>query len=157
VITKADGSFMLLHVPVGRRRIQCSFIGYENYITDNIILSSTKEMELVIEMEQLYQQQEAVVLKAKRNPKLPVNKLSVVSTRSFTAEETSRYAASVNDPSRMAMSFPGVQPVRDARSDIIIRGNSAAGMLWRLEGVDIPNPNHFARKGSSGGGITIFS
>jgi len=157
VITKADGSFILLQVPVGRRRIQCSFIGYENYITDNIILSSAKELELVIEMELLYQQQEAVVLKAKRNPKLPVNKLSVVSTRSFTAEETSRYAASVNDPSRMAMSFPGVQPVRDARSDIIIRGNSAAGMLWRLEGVDIPNPNHFARKGSSGGGITIFS
>jgi hypothetical protein len=157
VISKADGSFVLLYVPVGRRRILCSFIGYDNYITDNIILNSARELELVIEMEQLYRQQEAVVMKAKRNPKLPVNKLSVVSTRSFGAEETNRYAASVNDPSRMAMSFPGVQPVRDARSDIIIRGNSAAGMLWRLEGVDIPNPNHFARKGSSGGGITVFS
>ena len=157
VISKTDGSFVLLNVPVGRRRILCSFIGYDDYITDNIIVNSSRELELVIEMEQLYQQQEAVVVKAKRNPKLPVNKLSVVSTRSFGAEETSRYAASVNDPSRMAMSFPGVQPVRDARSDIIIRGNSAAGMLWRLEGIDIPNPNHFARKGSSGGGITIFS
>lgn len=157
VISRSDGSFVLSNVPVGRRRIQCSFIGYENYITDNIILNSSRELELVIEMEQLYRQEDEVVMKAKRNPKLPVNKLSVVSTRSFSAEETSRYAASVNDPSRMAMSFPGVQPVRDARSDIIIRGNSAAGMLWRLEGVDIPNPNHFARKGSSGGGITIFS
>ncbi|HEX6845581.1 MAG TPA: TonB-dependent receptor, partial [Chitinophagaceae bacterium] len=157
VISKADGSFLLSNVPVGRRQIQCSFIGYENYITDNIIITSAKELGLVIEMEQLYRQQEAVEVKAKRNPKQPVNKLSVVSTRSFGAEETSRYAASVNDPSRMAMSFPGVQPVRDARSDIIIRGNSAAGMLWRLEGIDIPNPNHFARKGSSGGGITVFS
>jgi len=157
VISRSDGSFILTNVPVGRRRIQCSFIGYENYITDNIILNSSRELELVIEMEQMYRQGEAVVMKAKRNPKLPVNKLSVVSTRSFSAEETNRYAASVNDPSRMAMSFPGVQPVRDARSDIIIRGNSAAGMLWRLEGIDIPNPNHFARKGSSGGGITIFS
>ena len=157
VISKTDGSFVLLNVPVGRRRILCNFIGYDDFITDNIILNSTRELELVIEMEQLYQQQEAVVVKAKRNPKLPINKLSVVSTRSFGAEETSRYAASVNDPSRMAMSFPGVQPVRDARSDIIIRGNSAAGMLWRLEGIDIPNPNHFARKGSSGGGITVFS
>ena len=157
VISKTDGSFVLLNVPVGRRRILCSFIGYDDYITDNIIVNSSRELELVIEMEQLYKQQEAVMVKAKRNPKLPVNKLSVVSTRSFGAEETNRYAASVNDPSRMAMSFPGVQPVRDARSDIIIRGNSAAGMLWRLEGIDIPNPNHFARKGSSGGGITIFS
>ena len=157
VISKEDGSFIFTRVPVGRRIIQSSFIGYENFITDNIILNSAKELELVIEMEQQYKQETALVIKAQRNPKLPVNKFSVVSTRSFTPEETQRYAASVNDPSRMAMSFPGVQPVRDARSDIIIRGNSAATMLWRLEGIDIPNPNHFARKGSSGGGITIFS
>ena len=80
VISKSDGSFVLSNVPVGRRRIQCSFIGYENYITDNIILSSARELEVVIEMEQLYHQEEAVMIKAKRNPKLPVNKLSVVST-----------------------------------------------------------------------------
>jgi hypothetical protein len=151
------GQFILYKIPVGRRSIQCTFSGYENYVTDNIILNSSKELELIIELEQHFKQETGVVVKAKRNPKMPVNKLSIVSTRSFTPEETSRYAASVNDPSRMAMSFPGVQPTRDARSDIIIRGNSAAVMLWRLEGIDIPNPNHFARKGSSGGGITIFS
>ncbi len=157
VITNEAGSFVLSRIPVGRRRIQCSYSGYENYITDNIILNSAKELELVIEMEQRYEQESTVLVKATRNPKQPVNRSSVVSTRSFTPEETQRYAASVNDPSRMAMSFPGVQPVRDARSDIIIRANSAATMLWRLEGIDIPNPNHFARKGSSGGGITVFS
>ena len=151
------GIFVLSNIPVGRRRIQCTYSGYENYITDNIILNSAKELELVLELEQHYQQQSEVIVKAARNPKQPVNKSSVVSTRSFTPEETQRYAASVNDPSRMAMSFPGVQPTRDSRSDIIIRANSAATMLWRLEGIDIPNPNHFARKGSSGGGITIFS
>jgi hypothetical protein len=156
-ISNETGQFILHKIPVGRRSIQCTFSGYENYITDNIILNSSKELELIIELEQHFKQGSGVVVKAKRNPKLPVNKLSVVSTRSFTPEETSRYAASVNDPSRMAMSFSGVQPTRDARSDIIIRGNSAAVMLWRLEGIDIPNPNHFARKGSSGGGITIFS
>jgi hypothetical protein len=156
-ITNDAGNFVLLNIAVGRRRIQCTYSGYENYITDNIILNSAKELELAIELEQHYQQQSEVIVKAARNPKQPVNKSSVVSTRSFTPEETQRYAASVNDPSRMAMSFPGVQPTRDARSDIIIRANSAATMLWRLEGVDIPNPNHFARKGSSGGGITIFS
>ena len=157
VLSKDNGEFILTNIPVGRRRIQCTYSGYENYITDNILLNSAKEEELVIELEQHYRQQVEVVVKALRNPKQPVNKSAVVSTRSFTPEETNRYAASVNDPSRMALSFPGVQPTRDARSDIIIRGNSAAGMLWRLEGIDIPNPNHFARKGSSGGGITIFS
>ncbi|HEY6502672.1 MAG TPA: TonB-dependent receptor [Chitinophagaceae bacterium] len=157
VLTNEAGNFTLSKIPVGRRRIQCTYSGYEDYITDNIILNSARELELVIELEQHYRQQSEVIVKASRNPKQPVNKSSVVSTRSFTPEETQRYAASVNDPSRMAMSFPGVQPVRDARSDIIIRGNSAATMLWRLEGIDIPNPNHFARKGSSGGGITVFS
>ena len=157
VLSNENGEFMLKNIPVGRRRIQCTYSGYENYITDNILLNSAREVELIIELEQQYQQQAEVIVKAPRNPKQPVNRSSVVSTRSFTPEETNRYAASVNDPSRMALSFPGVQPTRDARSDIIIRGNSAAAMLWRLEGVDIPNPNHFARKGSSGGGITIFS
>lgn len=157
VASNDAGQFTLSNIPVGRRRIQCSYSGYENFITDNIILNSAKELELVIELEQRYQQESAVLVKAVRNPKQAINRSSVVSTRSFTPEETQRYAASVNDPSRMAMSFPGVQPVRDARSDIIIRANSAATMLWRLEGIDIPNPNHFARKGSSGGGITVFS
>ena len=156
-ITDSAGSFVLARVPVGRRRVQCSFSGYVSSITDNLIVNSAKEVEIIIEMEQHFRQEAEVVVKAPGNPKLPVNKMSVVSARSFTPEETNRYATSVNDPSRMAMSFPGVQPSRDTRSDINIRGNSAAGMLWRLEGIDIPNPNHFARKGSTGGGITIFS
>lgn len=155
--TNESGNFVLTKVPVGRRSIQCSYSGYEDFVTDQLIVSSAKEVELIIELVQHYVQQSEIIVKAAGNPKQPVNKLAVVSTRSFTPEETQRYAASVNDPSRMAMSFPGVQPVRDARSDIIIRGNAASTMLWRLEGIDIPNPNHFARKGSSGGGITIFS
>src|SRR4030095_5543296 len=157
VITDSAGNFVLTRIPVGRRRVQCSFSGYVSFITDNIIVNSAKEVEIIIELEQHYLQESEVVVKAPANPKLPVTKLSIVSARSFTPEETNRYATAVNDPSRMAMSFPGVQPSRDARSDINIRGNSAAVMLWRLEGIDIPNPNHFARKGSSGGGITIFS
>ena len=157
VMTDSAGNFVLARIPVGRRRIQCSYSGYVSFITDNIIVNSAREVEVIIEMEQYYLQESEVVVKAPANPKLPVNKTSVVSARSFTPEETNRYATSVNDPSRMAMSFPGVQPSRDTRSDINIRGNSAAVMLWRLEGIDIPNPNHFARKGSSGGGITIFS
>ncbi|HEX5024668.1 MAG TPA: TonB-dependent receptor, partial [Agriterribacter sp.] len=156
-MTNEEGNFILVNVPVGRRSVQCSYSGYDAFVTDNIIITSAKELELVIEMEQHYAEQSEIVIKATPNPKQPVNKLAVVSTRSFTPEETQRYAASVNDPSRMAVSFPGVQPTGDARNDIVIRGNSSATMLWRLEGIDIPNPNHFARKGSTGGGITIFS
>jgi hypothetical protein len=156
-ITDSGGHFVLPNLPVGRIQIQCSYIGYEKYVSDNIILSAGKQTDLVIEMEEDGDRAQHVLVTSSRFPRLPVNKYALISGRSFSPEETQRYAASANDPSRMALAFAGVQATRDTRSDIIIRGNNPVGMQWRLEGVDIPNPNHFARKGSSGGGITIFS
>lgn len=156
-ITDFDGTFRLENVPVGRVKVVCSYLGYQAYVSDNIILNSAKEVELYIEMVETSFQAEEVVVTAFRHANEPLNELSLVSTRSFSVEETQRYAASINDPGRMAQAFPGVQPSRDNRSDLVIRGNSGIGLLWRLEGIDIPNPNHFARRGSSGGGITIFS
>lgn len=155
--TDAEGNFRLETVPVGRHQIQCSSTSYETYVSDYLIVNSAKELVLTIEMIETAYLAEEVIVVAKKHGNEALNELSIVSTRSFSAEETQRYAASVNDPSRMAMGFPGVQPSRDSRADIVIRGNSGIGLLWRLEGIDIPNPNHFARRGSSGGGITIFS
>ncbi len=57
----------------------------------------------------------------------------------------------------MAVAFPGVMAGEDGNNTIIIRGNSPVGLLWRMEGLDIPNPNHFAMPGNSGGGISILS
>jgi hypothetical protein len=157
VVSDLDGKFVIKNVPVGRKKILCSYLGYEPYASDNLIITSAKELELFIELTESGITTEEVLVTAFQRSNAPLNELSIVSTRSFSVEETQRYAASANDPSRMSMGFPGVQPSRDSRSDIIIRGNSAIGLLWRLEGVDIPNPNHFARRGSSGGGITVFS
>jgi hypothetical protein len=151
------GNFIIRDVPVGRIKLVSSHVGYLNYTTDYILLNTAKELQLTIEMEENKSLQQNVTVHAARNPKLPVNRYSLAGARSFTAEETQRYAASANDPGRMAIAFPGVQATRDTRSDIIIRGNNPVNMQWRLEGVDIVNPNHFARKGSTGGGITILS
>lgn len=152
-----DGKFELKDIPVGRIQIECSYVGYHNYVSDPFLLNSAKAAELPIELIQSAVMIDAAVVVAKKFGNEPLNEVSILSARSFSVEETQRYAASANDPGRMVQGFPGVQPSRDNRSDIIIRGNSGIGMLWRLEGVDIPNPNHFARKGNSGGGITIFS
>ncbi|MFK7808094.1 MAG: carboxypeptidase-like regulatory domain-containing protein [Saprospiraceae bacterium] len=155
--TDINGNFRLEDIPVGRRTLRCQYVGYETYVSDNIILNSAKELELNIALTESGITMEEVTVVSYTRPNEALNELSLVSTRSFSVEETQRYAASANDPSRMAMGFPGVQASRDSRSDIVIRGNSGIGLLWRLEGIDIPNPNHFARRGSSGGGITIFS
>ncbi|MCB9233455.1 MAG: carboxypeptidase-like regulatory domain-containing protein, partial [Bacteroidia bacterium] len=158
VISDAEGAFFLANVPVGRHSLRCQFLGYEPFETDGIIISSVKELVMEIELIQASVSGQEVKVTAYKNLNDPVNDLAVVSSRSFSPEETSRYAGSVNDPGRMALSFPGVQQGRDdGENDIIIRGNSSVGMLWRLEGIDIPNPNHFARPGTSGGGITVFS
>lgn len=154
--TDFDGQFEL-EVPVGRHRLEFQYLGYEPYVIEDAIINSAKELVLDIRLVEAAVVTEEVVVSARTHGNAPLNELAVVSTRSFSVEETQRYAASANDPSRMALGFPGVQGSRDARSDIIIRGNAALGLLWRLEGIDIPNPNHFARRGSSGGGITIFS
>jgi len=154
--TDVDGNFELSEVPVGRRTIEVQYLGYEPYKSDGTIVNSAKELVLNIQLTEAVVTTETVVVNAFKGNE-PLNDLAIVSTRSFSVEETQRYAASVNDPGRMAMGLPGVQPSRDTRSDIVIRGNSPVGLLWRLNGIDIPNPNHFARRGSSGGGITIFS
>lgn len=156
-VADAEGKFILKNVPVGRRQLQCSYFGYEPYLGDPLIVNSARESYLQIALTESAVTTKEVVVIARRRGNEPINDLSLLSTRSFSVDETQRYAASANDPGRMAQGFPGVQPSRDSRSDIVVRGNSGIGLLWRLEGIDIPNPNHFARRGSTGGGITIFS
>lgn len=156
-VTELDGTFELSGIPTGRQRLEFSYIGYDPFIIEDAIVNSAKELILHVELVETSVTMGEVVVSARSYGNEPLNELAMVSTRSFSAEETQRYSASANDPSRMAVSFPGVQSSRDNRNDIVIRGNAGFGMLWRLEGVDIPNPNHYARRGSSGGGITVFS
>lgn len=79
-----------------------------------------------------------------------MNEMAVISSQKFSIEETNRYPGSRMDPARMASNFAGIQGADDSRNDIIVRGNSPLGIVWRMEGIDIPNPSHFATSGSSG-------
>ncbi|MBL7735746.1 MAG: TonB-dependent receptor [Chitinophagaceae bacterium] len=153
----ADGSFRITGVPVGARQVIITHTGYNPVQMDNIIVNSGKETALDIAMEIDVDIQQAVEITAKSKKNRPLNEMSVVSARAFTVEETQRYAAAINDPLRMASSFAGVVSADDGNNEIVIRGNSPAGLLWRMEGVDIPNPNHFSSAGSSGGGVSILS
>lgn len=156
--TDALGNYILEEVPVGRIAIQCQYLGYSPFESDEFIVSAAKEVVLDIALTESAVLTEEVVVTGTVYASEPINELAVVSARSFSVEETERIPASVNDLGRMALTFPGVQQGSDdAENDIIVRGNSSVGLLWRLEGIDIPNPNHFAKPGSSGGGITIFS
>lgn len=157
-ITDENGDFRLENVPIKRQSLICQLMGYETYRSGDLILTAGKELELNIGMkENITNTTASVIITSKSVGSQPVNDFATVSTRSFSTEQVQRFPGTINDPGRMATAFPGVQMSRDNNNDIIIRGNSPTGLLWRLEGIDIANPNHFARRGSSGGGITVFS
>ena len=156
VVADAAGNFVLEKVPVGRHTLRITYIGYKPVVLQNILIESGKQLVLSIEMEEEVSTGKEVVVKSKPNRQKPLNEMAVVSTRMMSMQETRRYAAGLNDPSRIATAFAGVVSQGDA-NNLIIRGNSPNGLLWRMEGIDIPNPNHFAKVGTSGGGISILS
>lgn len=156
-ITDSLGNFRITDIPVGNATLIITSVGYKDNAVPNITVDAGKEIILNIPMQELVKQIDAVVVSSSSKKNKPINDLSVVSARAFTVEETQKYAAAVNDPLRMATNYAGVVSADDGNNQIVIRGNSPTGLLWRMEGIDIPNPNHFAAQGSSGGGISILS
>ncbi|HRC33310.1 MAG TPA: TonB-dependent receptor [Bacteroidia bacterium] len=155
-VTNNLGQFRLAKVPLGRRIIKVSYVGYTES-TYTVIVTSGKEVVLEIALEEKVYNGNEIVVTAERQKDKAINQMASVSARSFTFEETSRYAGSLNDVARMAANFAGVSGANDGRNDVIIRGNSPTGVLWRLNGIDIPNPNHFGSLGSTGGPISILN
>lgn len=157
IATDIDGHFRLEDVPVGRHAIQISFIGYEPQVLSNLLLTSGKELEVNVQLVESINQVDVVEVVAKDNKHEALNKMSTVSARSFSIEEAQRYSGALQDPSRMAQNFAGVSNASDDRNDIIIRGNSPTGVLWRMEGIDIPSPNHFGTLGTTGGPVSMLN
>lgn len=155
--TDEKGRFKITDVPIGRQNIRVTFMGYNNVTIPDILVNSGKEVVLNIEMVESIISKQEVVVTANKGKDKPNNEMALVSARMFTVAETQRYAGALGDPARMAANYAGVSGANDARNDIVIRGNSPAGLLWRLEGVDIPNPNHFANQGTTGGPVSILN
>ncbi len=156
--TDVNGNFSLEKVPVGRTTIQVSYMGYKPVVRPEILVSSGKETVLTIELQEEVVNAKEVEIRATTDKARPVNGMAMVSARSFSVEESRRYAGSADDPMRAVSNFAGIASSPDVNSnEIVIRGNSPKGVLWRVDGVDIPNPNHYAYVGTSGGGLTMFS
>ncbi len=157
-VSDAKGDFRFKKSPVGRANIWFSYMGYSPRVFTNIMIASGKEIVMDVEMvESAYELSEVIISPTSFHKSEPVNDLAMVSTRKISSLEMDNFAGAIADISRAAYSFPGVIINNDGQNHLIIRGNSPKGVLWRLEGVEIPNLNHFAEIGSSGGGIGIIS
>lgn len=155
--TNQKGEFKIPDVTVGNYNISFSYIGYHTVTLQNISVNSGKELVLKIELEEKVIETQEVVIKANIRKDQALNKLAGVSARSFTVEETERFAGTWFDPARMVCNYAGVMSAGDQRNDIIIRGNSPTGVLYRLDGINIPNPSHFGTLGTTGGPISILN
>ncbi|MBT1695322.1 carboxypeptidase-like regulatory domain-containing protein [Fulvivirgaceae bacterium PWU4] len=156
-MTDGDGNFRLTGVPIGRVTLKVTFMGYEERTIPNLLIGSAKEEILNVTLAESVNTLEAVTITGDQNKGEVLNEMAMISAHTFSVEETSRYAGSFDDPARMVVAFAGVNGDAEGNNDIIVRGNSPKGILWRLEGVAIPNPNHFAGEGSTGGPINALS
>jgi hypothetical protein len=155
-ISDTTGYFRIEKVPVGRHEIQVSYIGYSPLVLPEILVGSGKEVELDIRLQQTAGSIDEVNIVHRKEK--PVNSMATLSARSFTVEEARRFAGGLDDPARLVSAFAGVTTTHFGDNAIIVRGNSPKGVLWKLEGVEIPNPNHFAGANVAGGGfVTLFS
>ena len=155
--TDIDGNFKITDLPLGRITLVITSIGYEDQRVPNIVVGAGKEVVLNITVKESIETLSEVVIKAKENKSDVLNEMTLVSARTFSVEETKRYAGTFNDPARMVANFAGIQSNAEGSNHIVVRGNSPNNVQWRLEGIEIPNPNHFAEEGSSGGAINVLN
>ena len=156
-ITDGEGNFKLWNIKPGRYNLLVSFIGYEEFIFREILVGSGKEVILNAELKEQAEQIDEVKVTARTSKEQASNPMATISARQLSVEESSRYAGGYDDPARLAGSFAGVASEM-GNNGIVIRGNSSRYMLWKLEGIEIANPTHFADVTAFGaGGISALS
>ncbi len=156
-ITNIDGRFTLENVLVGRIELKVSSMGYEEKVIPNILVGSGHEVHLNISLTESLTELNEVIVSGKKYKTEAANEMALLSSRAFTVEETKRYAGTFNDPARMVSAYAGVSNDPHGNNDIVVRGNASKGIQWRLEGIEIPNPNHFADEGMTGGPINALN
>ncbi|MFO7844527.1 MAG: carboxypeptidase-like regulatory domain-containing protein [Bacteroidales bacterium] len=153
-ISDSLGHFVIKGIPLGYANIKVSYVGYESYIYREILLTSAREVFVEIPLKESFQSIDEVVVRPQINKERAMNPMALSEGRMLSVEEANRFAGAFNDPARLVTSFAGVTGTGGISSNALsIRGNAPQYTQWRLEGVEIPNPTHFADMISLGGGV----
>lgn len=155
-VTDVSGNFTVQNCPNGRQRVFITYFGYQEELMEDVLVTTGKEAVLQVPMEAENQLLEGVVVQGVKKHKA-VNKLAKVSANALSMQSVTRYSGGRSDIARMASASAGVAPPGDERNDISVRGNTPTGILWRMDGIAIPNPNHFAIYGNTGGSICALN
>lgn len=156
-VSDVDGVFRLTNIPLGRQTINISFPGYEATSVSDLDITTGKDNLVTISLTEKFNTLDAIVVSSGTSKAKPINKMALVSTKQFTTEEVTRFAGGRSDVARLVSNFAGVSTGDDSRNDIVVRGNSPSGMLWRIEGMPVPSPNHFSTLGTTGGPVSALN
>jgi hypothetical protein len=156
VTSDIDGNFKIENVAVGRITLSVYSLGHEQLTLPNILVISGKETVLNIEMKESFHQLDQVEIKAFKRGE-STNEMAISSTKQLSIEASKRHAGAISDPARLVSSFAGIINEGSGNNDIIVRGNNPRFIQWRLEDIEIPNPNHFAIEGLTGGPINALN
>ncbi|MFC5045794.1 carboxypeptidase-like regulatory domain-containing protein [Aquimarina hainanensis] len=146
-----DGQFLFEDIPVKRYDIQASYVGYEPVIIPEVLVTRAKEVVLTFKLREMAASLDEVVIKPRIQKEKALNAMATVSARMLSVEDANKYAGGFDDPARLASAFAGVASSVSSNA-IVIRGNAPKFLQWKIEGIEIPNPNHFADLNSFGGG-----
>ena len=147
-----DGYFRIEKVPLGRYDLRISFLGFEPVLISEVIVGSGKEVVINAGLKESLMELEEVVVTAETDKKQALNSMAIISSRQVNMEEARRFAGAFDDPARLVTSYAGVAAGNMNSNGIVVRGNAPKGVLWRLEGLEIANPSHFANLTTFGGG-----
>jgi len=142
-VSDNDGRFRLENVPLGRHTIVITFMGYETLTIPELVVGSGKEVVLDVSIREKATSLNAIDVVAADAKDDGMGRMAQSGVNRLNVEQANRYAGAADDPSRLASSFAGVASGLTSNG-IVIRGNPAKGLLWRLEDVEITNPNHYA-------------
>ena len=148
------GDFLMTNIPFGYISVQASFLGYSTAFSEEYLVTNEKIPYIFIELTQNTETLDEVLVQSKL---FKTSVESPLSKQSLGIAEIEKNPGGNRDVLKVIQSFPGVASNPGFRNDIIIRGNSPLGVLWRVNGLDIPNPNHFAVAGSAGGPQSIIN
>lgn len=151
--TDEAGMFVLKNVPLGRYTIQASSTGYETALIKEVLVGSVREVYLEIALTEKVTTLDEIVIAPKINKAKSLNEMALLGAQMFSIEEASRFAGGMDDPARLVSSYAGVATPSVSNNGISIHGNAPSLLQWKLEGVEIPNPNHFADIDVLGGGF----
>lgn len=157
--TKTDslGRYSLPAVPLGRHQLSFSIVGYKTITIPEVLVTAGKQVVLDVPLDEAISALNGVTVTSRTRKGMAANEFAGSSARSFSMEEVTRYAGGRNDPARLASNFAGVATTNDSRNDIVVRGNSPTAVLWRMEGVPIPSPNHFSTLGTTGSAVSALN